>query len=147
MKTIFLYNTNDQSSLEKLSQQLEFLNDAHKGKQVTYVIEIKKNRPVRSVKANRYYRACLQVIGAKTGVDEDSLHEFFKLKFNSAYVFGELVGLSTKMDTEEFSTYVKKVKHYAREFHGCYFMEKEDPAYAAWERMTRNNYNAMFAAV
>lgn len=145
---IMLFYTNQNQSVEKLSQVLEDLNDREKDKVVAYTIEIKKNKPIRSVKANRYYWAILKRIGAAAGYSEDELHEFYKKKFNHKYILDEVVGLTTSdMDQKEFSDYVKKVKDHARNFfEGVIIPEPEDEKYAAWEMMTKNNYDQMFSA-
>lgn len=145
---IMLFNTNEDESVRKLSAYLEDLNDQNKDKLVCYTIEIKKNRPIRSVKANRYYRAVLQCISSFAGYDEDDLHEMYKKKFNGKWVLDELIGhTTTDMDSKDFSTFVKKVKDHGRAFFGAHIAEPEDEKYAAWEMMTKNNYDQMFASI
>lgn len=146
---IMLFNTNEDRSIEKLSAYLEDLNDQNKGKVVCYTIEIKKNKPIRSVKANRYYWAILKRIGSTAGYSEDELHEFYKKKFNHRFILDECVGLTTSdMDQKDFSDYLKKVKDHARKFFdNVHIPEPEDEKYAAWEMMTKNNYDQMFSSI
>lgn len=148
MARTLLLRTNDQRSLENLSTYIEYLNDQHKGKQVEYIVEIKKNRPIRSVSANRFYWAILKDIASHTGYREDEMHEFFKKKFNSKTVLNELIGESTSnLDSKEFSTYCKQVKDYAKEMFDLIIPDPSDRHYAVWEQITHEKYNAMYNSI
>lgn len=147
MMTI-LFHTNDDASIVKLANYIQELNDRHVGKQITYTIEIKKNRPIRSLDQNRYYWAILKHIGAHTGYTTDDLHKFYKLEFNNKYVFGKLIEESTaNLDSKEFTIYVNQVKEHAKSFHGIKFKELADKDYETWEQIGQHNYNQMFAAL
>jgi CTP:phosphocholine cytidylyltransferase-like protein len=126
-----------------------YLKDKDKGKQIEYLVTIKKNRPVRSVSANSYMWIVLQAIANHTGDTADDLHEFFKKKYLSKEVQGEIIGQSTKnLDTNEFAIYLKKVKEFAKtilEVH--YIPEPEDRAYNAWSQEVKEMYDKMFQSV
>lgn len=147
MKTI-LWTTNDNDSIRRLSNHLEYLSEEqHKGQYVEFVIEIKRNRPVRSVKANRYYWAVLKHISTYSGHDEDEMHEYYKKKFNPVEVMGETIGGSTKdLDVAEFKIYVEKVKKHAKDTFEANIPEPQDKHYLVWEKVTKDNYDAMFLA-
>ena len=128
---------------------LAYLNDLNKGKQISYLIDIKKNRPVRSTSANAYYRVILQHICAITGDTSDELHEFYKKKFNGKEVHDEVIGCTTTdMDSAEFTAYVNKVKEHAKSFFQIPFIpDPRDQSYAAWEQITKERYNLMFRSI
>lgn len=144
-----IFLTNDDKSLKQLAEYLDYLNkDKHKDKQVEYIIEIKKNRPVRSISANRYYRAVLLEIASAAGYTDDELHEFYKRKFHGKYVLDEVIGQSTgDMDTAEFSAYVKKVKQHGEEFFGVIIKDPKDKDYLLWEQLSKNKYDQMFNSI
>lgn len=147
MKT-FLFKTNDQISLDRLNDTLSFINDKHKGKQVDYVIQLKKHRPVRSVSANGRYWMTLQSIAVESGHTTEELHEYYKKKFNGKEIEGEVVGMSTtELDSAEFSVYCKKVEEHGHSFFDAYIARPEDRHYNVWEQQTKDRYNAMFESI
>lgn len=148
MKTL-VFTTNDEKSVKALSEYLNYLNtDKHKDKQVEYIIDIKKNKPIRSISANRYYRAILLEIASASGYTDDEIHEFYKRKFHGKYVLDEVIGQSTSnMDTAEFSNYVKKVKQHGEEFFGVIIKDPKDKDYLLWEQLSKNKYDQMFNAI
>jgi hypothetical protein len=147
MKTL-LFKTNDSKSVEALAQYLEYLNAMNKGEVKEYIIEIKKNRPIRSVSANRYYRAILLCIAGASGNTDDELHEYYKKKFNGKFVIDEQIGQTTSnMDTAEFSVYVKKVKDHGEKQFNFRIPDPKDRHYAVWEQISKDKYNAMFSAI
>lgn len=144
----FLFHTNDDESVVKLSQKLSDLNDRNKEKRVGYLVTIKKNKPVRGHDANAYYWVCLQQIAVLSGHTTEELHELYKLKFNNKYVIDEYVPqTTTDLDTREFSIYVNKVKEHARSFYAVDFREPQDEKYLEWMSQTKEQYDAMFAAI
>lgn len=147
MKTL-LYTTNDKESKKRLGDYVSFLDDYKKGKQVDYLIQIKQNRAVRSHSANGRYWVMLQAIAVQTGYSKDDLHEFYKKKFNSKEILGEVIGSSTTdLDTAEFSVYMKQVEDHAISFHDVYIAHSEDRHYSVWEQTTKDRYNAMYASI
>jgi hypothetical protein len=143
-----LFNTNDDDSVKKLSRELDYLNELTKGEKVTYRIEIKKNRAIRSVSANSYYWVILTAIAAHTGETKERLHDWYNLEFNSEEFNGKTIPRSTKeLDTQEMSILIKKIKTHAHDFYGVYIPEAGDQAYAMWERLAKNSYDAMFNSI
>lgn len=145
----FLYHTNDDNSIVKLQEKLQDLNDKAKGERIPYKFDIKLNRSIRSNDQNRYYRACLKQIAIVTGYTTDELHDFYKKKFvGIKMVFDEEVVLSTsKLDTKEFSVFIKKVKEHAEHFHGCQFVDIASQSYQVWEQLANDHYDDMFASI
>ncbi len=147
MKSI-LYNTNDQHSFNKIVDILNGMDEHHKGKIVTYRIDMKKNRPVRSLDQNAHYWVILTRIGAHTGYTKERLHEWYGLEFIPTEFNGKIVPRSTtELDSEEMSTYIKKVMTHAEEIHGLTFPRPGDRDYANWERMSQNFYDDMFRSI
>lgn len=126
-----------------------YLHDKDKGKQVEYLVTVKKNRPVRSISANSYMWIVLQAIANHTGDTADDLHEFFKKKFNPKEVRGEVIGQSTKtLDTAEFAVYLKKIKEFAKTILKVgYIPEPEDRSYNAWSQQVKETYDIMFQSI
>lgn len=146
MKTLLL-TTNNQRSLENLSNYITYLNERHKDKQVDYLVTIKQNRAVRSHSQNGMYWAILTAIAAETGDTKERLHQYYALEFNWEEFRGKRIPKSTTdLDVTEFKVYVEKVKQHAREF-GIYIPEPEDRAYSMWEQLTREKYDAMFSSL
>lgn len=84
-----------------------------------YVIEIKRNRAIRSIQANKYYfGVVLKTIAAETGIEALELHELFKFKFNAKIInfktgWTEIIpGSTSGLDSTEFSVYLNKIKQY-----------------------------------
>lgn len=145
---IILFNTNDNDSVKRLAAYLEYLNEQNKDKNREYIIEIKLNKPVRSVSQNRYYRAILKCIAPYAGYTEDQLHEFYKKKFNGKYVLDEIVGESTsKLHVNEMTIYIKKVKEHGESFFGAVIKDPKDKDYAVWEQVHQGKYDQMFNAI
>lgn len=147
MKTI-LFTTNNLKSREAVRDQIDFLNAQHKGKEVDYILTIKKKMPVRSVSQNSYYWVVLQAIAVKTGYTTDDLHEWYKLEYNSKEVLGKkIAGSTTTIYSAEFTIYLKKVKEHATSFHDVYVADPKDRFYSVWEAQTKERYDAMFMAI
>lgn len=147
METI-LWTTNNKESSEKLYSKLNYLKDKHAGKQVDYIISIKKNSPVRSQSQHGYYFVCLQAIASETGDTKDQLHEWYKLEYNSVEFRGKMIAKSTTdLDTAEFTIYLNKVIAHAREFHNVYIASPGDRSYNVWEQVTKDKYNAMYSSL
>ncbi len=111
-----------------------------------YLITIKKNRPVRSLNANKYYHMIINMIGIETGHTHEQLHDICKKKFNYEIVTlpksgSEIMGMSTSnLDTKEFAAYVNRVKQWAMDEFNIVIPEPKDVDYAKWMEI-ENNYN------
>ena len=87
-------------------------------KEGLYDIIIKKHKNKRTLDQNAYYfGVVLSILSDYFGYEVDEMHEEMKLKFNpvkSKINTGLLVGGSTKkMNTEEFSEYIEKIRRWA----------------------------------
>ena len=103
-----------------------------------YLITIKKNRPIRSMSANKYYHVILNLIGIHTGHTHEQLHDICKKKFNYEVINlpksgSEIHGMSTaNLDTKEFAAYVNRVKQWAMDEFNIIIPEAKDVDYAKW---------------
>lgn len=146
---IQLFITNDPYSRAKIIAHLDYLDELHKGKRITYSHETKRNRAIRSLDQNRYYWGMLTMIAAKTGYTKEQLHQAYALQYipHDELINGQRVARSTsELNTEEMSIYIKKIKAHAIEL-DLYIPEASDEAYTAWERMAKNHYDAMFSSL
>ena len=98
-----------------------------------YTVEVKRNRPIRSLSSNRYYwGGILKTIAIHTGEDKDRLHELFKLMFN--YVERNFKNGMTmrqpestsNLDDKEFKLYCDKVKQFATNEWGVIFIDERN---------------------
>jgi len=148
---LFIYKAGDSESHRQLGDELRKLKEGE------FVVSVKKNRPVRSLSANKYYHAILNIIcihsGQGTGdqnFDHDELHEILKKKFNSRIVRfskggSEIVGQSTSdLDTKEFASYVNQVKKWAKDEFGIGIPEPQDLDYHKWMAI-ENEYSRTFS--
>ena len=123
---ITIYTAGDANSHKALGKKLSELKPGQ------YVLEVKRNRPIRSISQNKFYFAILKVIATETGNDIDRLHEIAKKKFNGEMVIlpksgAEMVGKSTgDLDSKEFTAYINRVKLWARDEFGVLIEEREN---------------------
>lgn len=150
-KKHILYDNRTEEGKRDLYKKLKELPDGE------YVIEVKKNKAIRSMTANAYYHVVLNIICTSTGqgtgdknFDHDQLHEILKRKFNSDTFHlpkggVEVVGKSTsEMDTTEFASYINRVKQWAKEEFGIIVPEREDLDYKKWMEID-NEYNKTYS--
>lgn len=85
------------------------------GKEV--VVDIKPFKNIRSLNANRYYFACLELIASELGyTDPTDLHKLFKGMFlpkREIVMNGKtyyLSGSTTQLSTAEFMEYIEKIR-------------------------------------
>lgn len=144
----FVFESNDDESVRKLSLYIEGLNQKDKDKKGKYIINIKKHFHNRSNEQNRRYRAILKTIGIHSGNTVDELHEMYKKKFHGKWILDELVGESTKnMDTREFTIYMNEVETHGKEFFNAVFKHPEDDKYLEWESQVNDHYNRMMISI
>lgn len=114
---ILYYKAGDPASHKEIGRKLQDLQPGE------YVIDIKKNRPIRSLAANRYYfGVVLKIIVMETQQEEDvnQMHEFFKMRLNAQMIEFKngkremIPGSTSVMDSKEFTSFVQRVKDYAR---------------------------------
>ncbi len=141
---IFLYEAGDTESHKQFGKKM---SELPKG---TYICEIKRNRPIRSLSSNKYYHAILNIIAIDTGHTHSELHEAMKLKFNCSVIFfpkggSQVVGNSTgNLDTKEFAGYVNRVKQWALDEFNIVIPEAKDITYQRWmeiETTYEENFN------
>ena len=130
---IFHYTQGNQLQHSQLGQKLKDLAPGE------YIIEVKRNRPIKSFGQSKYlFGVVYKTIAAETGMNTDELHEIFKLKFNAQEKFfpngrREVLPGSTKdLDTAEMTSFITKVKHYAAEELNIHIPELCDVDYKLW---------------
>ena len=145
----FLYTTNIPAKRKEIGDYLTYLDAKHKGKEVHYMVEIKMNKPIRSVSANSYYWVVITAIANEIGEIKERVHQWYALEYLGEEFQGKMIARSTTdLDSMEFKIYVEKVKQHAREFHEIgYIPEPADKTYAVWEKMTKDRYDAIFASL
>lgn len=132
MSKFVTYTAGDPQSHAELGKQLRDLKPGE------YIVEIKKNRAIRSLSANKYYHAILNIIAIETGHTHEELHEALKLKFNCKVIFfpkgGSMaVGNSTaNLDSAEFAGYINRVTQWALNEFNITIPQKQDIDYKRW---------------
>lgn len=144
-----LYDNRERASKEKLWAELKAM-DEFPGE---YLITIRLNRPVRSIKQNAYYHFVLSCIitmsEAGAAYTHDRLHRIASSKFN--YKLEELpkgdavlVGQSTSdIDVDEFVKFTQKVKAWAYDEFEVIIPAREDVDYKKWMDV-ENSYHKKF---
>lgn len=137
---ILHYDPKDKYGHAQLGKKLQELPTWKNG----YIVEVKRNYPVRSNDQNRFYWAVLMIISTHTGIDKESLHEHYKMEYLSEVINGRRYSKSTKdLDSKEMTLYLDRVVRDAREFHGCTVMEARDFDYKA-ELDIKDHYDRVF---
>lgn len=141
---VLIYQAGNTDSHKALGKELAQLPPGE------YVIEVKKNRAIRSLQANKYYHVVLNIIAISTGHSHEELHEICKLKFNPLLVDlpkggSQVIGGSTKdLDTLQFAAYVNRVKQWALDEFGIVIPEPDSIDRARWIDI-ENAYNENFS--
>lgn len=131
MKT-FIYKRGDAESHKEFGRILQNLKDGE------YVVSVKKNRAIRSLSANKYYHAILNIACMELDITHENMHEAMKYKFNSKVIFfpaggSQCIGNTTAdLDTKEFAGFVNRVKQYLTDDLGIVIPELKDIDYARW---------------
>lgn len=141
---LFLYEAKNEKHHKELGAYLRTLEEG------LFVVTVKKNRPIRSLKANGYYHIILTLIATETGVNHEQLHEICKLKFNPEIINlpkggHQTLGKNTAtLDTKEFGAYINRVKQWARDEFNLNLPEPGD--LDTMRRMEiENNYTRTFS--
>ncbi len=137
------YTKGNAEQHKELGRKLQGLDEGE------YIIEIKKNRPIRSLDANKFYWAVLQIIAVESGHDKDWLHDFYKNEFNFEEVklpngdIRRMARSTSGLDTKDFALYLNRVIEHGRTFFGCVIMEQRDYDYAKM-LMIKEHYDRVF---
>jgi hypothetical protein len=130
---IFHYNPQEPLQHAQLGARLRELSPGE------YLITVKRNRPIKSLGQSKYlFGVVYKTIAMETGMDDEQLHEIFKRKFNPQQktlgkAVVEVVGGSTKdFDTQEMTSFITKVKHFAAEELNIHIPELKDVDYKLW---------------
>jgi hypothetical protein len=130
---IFHYETGQPQQHAELGQRLKNLTPG------SYIVSIKRNRPIKSLGQSKYlFGVVYKTIAMETGMDDEQLHELFKLKFNPQQVtlpngsMTVLPGSTKDFDTQEMTSFITKVKHFAAEELNIHIPELKDVDYKLW---------------
>lgn len=129
----FIITSGDESTFKELGKYLRELKPGS-----NYIIEVKKNRAIRSLSQNKYYHAILNIIAIDTGHTHEELHEAMKMKFNCSVIFfpkggSQIISKTTSnLDSLEFTTYINQVKNWALNEFGIVIPEAKDIDYQRW---------------
>lgn len=116
----FLIRNNSKEQLEGLIKFIERVTD----KDQAYIVEVKKQRKLRTLKQNNYYWLVITYAACHIGDYKEDVHHMFARKFIPKKITipgtgrKKIIGGSTQsLDTYEFTIYIKQIKAYmAREY-------------------------------
>jgi hypothetical protein len=138
------FESGDEKSLQKLMEAFRMLD----GK---FTIEVKKQFPIRSIAANKYFRVLVKTLSIETGHDEDEIVNMFKMACHYETVYypsgkEERVPKKTRdLDTAEFQSMLNKFKQWVRdEFPTVKFKDIRDTTYQDWMDIN-NRYEQTFS--
>ncbi len=137
----FIITSGDEKTYKDLGKYLRELKPGS-----NYIVEVKKNRAIRSMSQNKYYHAILNIIGISTGHTHEELHEAMKMKFNCKVIFfpkggSQVVANSTaNLDVMDFTGYINRVKNWALNEFDIKIPEAKDIDYARWLEL-ENTYD------
>lgn len=141
---LFLYKAGDDLSHKQCGKMLRELPKDE------YVIAIKKNRPIRSLKQNRYLHFAIKILAIHTGFTHEEIYEIAKFKFNGKMINlpkggTQVIGQSTKdMDTKEFTIFVNRYCKWCQDEFGISIPQPGD--LDLMKRMEiENNYTKVFS--
>jgi hypothetical protein len=140
---ILHYTTGSAEDHKKVGDKLKALWEKEG---VNYIIEIKRNRPVRSLNHNRYYRAVLKSISIHVGEDHQRLHELFKSMFNyserhlKSGVAIRQPESTSNLDSKEFSLYIDRIKKFAKDEWDFVFLDE-----GAFDYYTEQSINEQYS--
>lgn len=143
MKTV-LYKAGDDKSHMELGKMLRELKPGE------YVVTVKQNRQIRSLSANKYYHAIINIIAIHTGHTHDQIHDICKHKFNGDVVHLPKGGMvivaktTSDLDTKEFASYINRVVQWAQEEFDIIIPSPADIDTKMWMDI-QNNYERVFS--
>lgn len=123
------YTAGNAKSHQKVGAELRALKPGE------YIIEIKKNRPVRSISQNNFYWALIEIVASHSGHTKREIEYLFKMdRCFEVKQIGERskeIPKDTKgMDTKEFTEVVNNLQSWIKEnFPELIIPRKEDLNY------------------
>lgn len=140
------YTAKDAVSHKKVGRVLQELPEGD------YVISVKKNKPIRSLKANSYYHLVWNIYAIHTGHYIDELKKefydhigFYDLFEDSRGVITRRYKSSAKCDKTEMAALINQQLEWGRhEFPEVIIPRLEDTTYLQWMEI-ENQYNKTFS--
>lgn len=141
----FLYTAGDPVSHKKIGSSLSELPAGD------YVIIVKKNRPIRSLQANKFYHAVMKLYATHTGHTMSEIENMFKMERHFEIVYypsgkTEKIPRDTHdLDTKEFTAMCNNLLQWGRDnFPEVIVPRQEDLTYRQWIEID-NEYNKTFS--
>lgn len=114
-----------------------------------YVIEVKKNKPIRSLSQNKFYWALLEIVASSCSHTKREIEYAFKMErcFDVIELPGgqtyEVPKDSKMMDSAEFAAMLNNLQQWIRErFPELIIPRKEDLNYMQYMKISRDYNNA-----
>lgn len=141
----FLYTGKDAVSHKELGNKLW---DMPTGE---YILMVKKNRPIRSLQANKFFWAVIRLYAIHTGHTEQEINIMFRMDRHSKIILNskgveKRVPLETKaLDTKEFAIVCNNLLAWGYEnFPEVRVPRKEDMTYIQYMEI-ENDYTKVFS--
>lgn len=134
MPKILIYIAGDNQSHKRLGEELRKLPEGE------YVIKINKNRPIRSISANNFFWAIIQLYATHTGHTSKEIDNLFRMDRFFEIIEYPKSGKREKipkethdLNTAEFAAVCNNLLQWGREnFPEIIVPRKEDLTYAQW---------------
>lgn len=142
----FVYTAKDPNSHKQLGK---FAEQCESG---DWLVTFKRNRPIRSLKANAFFWAVIKIYAMHTGHTEKEIDYMFRMDRHWEEVTNPKTGRSWKVpkqthdrDTAEFAAIINNLLQWGREeFPEVIIPRREDLTYQQWMEIN-NQYDRTFA--
>lgn len=138
---IFHYTAGNKGNLSEIGEKLSVLRDGE------YVIEVTRNRPIKSLSSLKYlFGVVYKEMAIVSGHATDELHEMMKYKFLAQVVefpngvHAVSIGSTKEMTDAEMADFTNKVKDWAKKFLNIKFIDQKDVDYQRWSEI-REGYD------
>lgn len=142
---MFTYTAKDEASHKSAGAKLRELPEGE------YLITVKKNRPIRSLSANKFFHAIIKVYATHTGHHADEIDNMFRMARHYEiieYPSGKnekIPKRTSNLDTKEFAAVVNNLLQWGQdEFPTVKVLRKEDLTYQMWMEI-ENDYERTFS--
>lgn len=130
---------------ERINKMIDEMPDGE------YIGDIKKNLPIRSIKANKFFHAVCNVYAIYTGhtmqeiKDEFKRDRFFEMRVDKQGREYKHLKETSGLDTKEYASVCNNLLQWGREKHPEITIERqEDMDYQRWMEI-ENEYNRVFS--
>lgn len=141
---ILHYTAGTKGNLSDIGETLSKLRDGE------YVIEVVRNRPIKSLSQSRYlFGYVYKEMAIVAGHSAEELHEMMKYKFLSQNiemkngVWSTFIGSTKNMDSAQMTLFINQVKQWAEKYLNIKFAELADVDYQRWSEI-KSSYDNTF---